>query len=87
MFLIHLNWNLEYSCTSTKHTPFHRCFQIIFIKHSQVHNYPIRNAHDYSICKANNNFLGSSNKKNRAYFMEFFGYKFRYYKTAKHFRD
>ena len=29
MFLIHLNWNLEYSCTSTKQTHFHRRFQII----------------------------------------------------------
>ena len=29
MFLIHSNWNLEYSCTSTKQTRFHRRFQII----------------------------------------------------------
>ena len=29
MFLIHLNWNLEYSWTSTKQTHFHRRFQII----------------------------------------------------------
>ena len=31
MFLIHLNWNLEYSCTSTKQTHFHRLFQIILL--------------------------------------------------------
>ena len=29
MYLLHLNWNLEYSCTGTKQTHFHRRFQII----------------------------------------------------------
>ena len=60
MSLIHLNWNFEHK-HQTNSLP--RTFSGYFIKHSQVHNYPTRNAQDNSIHKAKKVFSGRAIRK------------------------
>ena len=53
MFFDTFKLELGVSYTSTKQTHFHRRFQIISLNIAKsIHNYPTRNAHDYSIYKA-----------------------------------
>ena len=62
MSLIHLNWNLDYSCTSTNQSHCQEPFQIILLN-SQVHKYPTINAQDYSIHKAKKVFSDRAIRK------------------------
>ena len=87
MFLIHSNWNLEYSCTSTKQTHFHRRFQIISLNIAKSTNYPTRNAQDYSIYKAKKVFADRAIRTTGPTLWNSLDSKLKYCKTAKNFRN
>ena len=58
-----------------------------FIKHSQVHNYPTRNAQDYSINKAKKVFPDQATRTTGPTLWNSLDSKLKYCKTAKHFRN
>ena len=62
-------------------------FSDYFIKHSQVHNYPTRNAQDYSIYKAKKTFADRSIRITGPTLWNSLDTKLKYCKTAKHFRN
>ena len=62
-------------------------FSDYFIKHSQVHNYPIRNAQDYSIYKATKVFDDRAIRITEPTVWNSLDSKLKYCKTAKHFRN
>ena len=76
MFLIHLNWN-----------SLPQMFSDYFIKHSQVHNYPTRNAQDYSIYKAKKVFADRAIQITGPTLWNSLDSKLKYCKTARHFRN
>ena len=58
-----------------------------FIKHSRVHNYPTRNAQDYSIYKAKKVFADRAIRTTGPTLWNSLDSKLKYCKTAKHFRN
>ena len=68
--LLHLNWNLEYSCTSTKQTNFHRRLKIISLNIAKSITI-LQEMTKIQYLKIQKKF----SLNNLAYFMEFFGFK------------
>ena len=62
-------------------------FSDYFIKHSQVHNYPTRNAQDYSIDKAKKVFSNRAIRITGPTLWNSLDTKLKCCKTAKHFRN
>ena len=62
-------------------------FSDYFIKHSQVRNYPTRNAQDYSIYKAKKTFADRSIRITGPTLWNSLDTKLKYCKTAKHFQN
>ena len=62
-------------------------FSDYFIKHSQVHNYPTRNAQDYGIYKAKKVFADWAIWTTGPTLWNSLDSKLKYCKTAKHFRN
>ena len=69
----------------TKSLP--QTFSDYFIKHSQVHNYPTRNAQDYSIYKAKQLFSDRAIRVTRPTLWNSLDSELKYCKTATHLRN
>ena len=86
MLLIHLNCNLEYSCIYKHQTnSLPQTFSDYFIKHSQVHNYPKRNAQDTVFIKPKKFSLIWQYEQPTLW--NSLDSKLKYCKTAEHFRN
>ena len=89
-----LSWN-EMCCDSDNHNYMcHTCanqlppiFSTYFTKHVQTHNYPTRNAQDYSINKTKKMFSDCAIRNCGPTFWNSLDNTLKHCKTAKHFRN
>ena len=73
MYMKHLSSILAYLCISITQISFHQFFQRILLNNVQTHNYPTRNAQDYSINKTKKMFSDYAIRNCGPSFLEFSG--------------
>ena len=87
--MIHLSSILVYSWIDIDITEinFHQFFSTYFTKHVQTHNYPTRNAQDYSINKTKKMFSDCAIRNCGPTFWNSLDKTVKHCKTTKHFRN
>ena len=87
MYMIHSSSILVYLCIDITQINFHQFFSTYFTKHVQTHNYPTRNAQDYSINKTKRMFSDCAIRNCGPTFWNSLDKALKHCKTTKHFRN
>ena len=87
MYTIHLSSILVYLCINITQISFHQFFSTYFTKHVQTHNYPTRNAQNYSINKTKKMFSDCAIRNCGPSFWNSLDKTVKHCKTTKHFRN
>ena len=87
MYMIHLSSILAYLCISITQINFHQFFSTYFTKHVQTHNYPTRNAYDYSINKTKKMFSDCTVRNCGPSFWNSLDKTVKHCNTTKYFRN